>query len=1007
MKNSKLIIAILFAGVAAYTVLSGVDLSEADISEYSGICGDDVYYEFDTVSGTLSITGSGTMYDYSSKGNVAPWNSYSNLIKTVDIGASVKSIGEYSFYNCISLTSVSISETVLSIRSGAFQCCFSLRSIVIPDSVRSISTFSFFDCTSLESITIPASVTDLSSAFRGCTSLTSIDVDENNMTYSSVDGVLFNKKATYLIEYPAGKPDLTYTIPETVTTVGAYAFYGCVSVTSVTVPDSVDSFGKSAFDSCSALASINIPASVRLLSDYMFSECTALASVSFSGPLESIEMFAFFECTSLESITLPDTVLSLDIGSFKHCTSLASIVIPDSVISLGGDAFTRCRSLTSLTLSNSISSIQSSTFSQCSSLTSIVIPDSVTSIGNYAFDLCASLTSVTLPESLTSIGYDAFWKCTSLESIVIPDSVTEIGRMAFNTCTSLTSVTLGKSLTSIGYAAFYNCDSLELFEVSGDNPAYSSEDGVLFDKGMTVLIQCPVCKTGDYAIPDTVVSVGLSAFRYCSMLTSLTIPDSVTSIGEGAFYGCAGLTELTVPADLDCVAYTATPVFVGCVNIEKVTFTGSGNWFPYGSFYSYTPWQLSSSVLDTVIISDGVLSVGKSAFAGCTALSTVVIPDSVQSLGEGAFCGCTGLTDLTVPAGLDCVVSTKNSVFEGCVNVRNITFAGSGDWYSYGTSYLHTPWQLSRYSVSEVIISEGVLSVGDFAFAGCTSLSSVVIPGSVIYLGESSFRNCTGLTELTVPAGLDCVGSNENPVFEGCVNIVKMVFTGNAEWYGYDTAAPGHSGSGLSYYGYTPWQLSRADLSTVVIVGGVRSIGDSAFRDCSKLVSVVIPDSVTALGKDVFSGCTSLYSMVIVGGNPSYSFSRGVLFSADRTVLIEYLPGNANRTYTVPSTVAVIGDNAFSGCTSLTTLTIPCSVTSIGISAFDGDFYDSDGVTMLEPAASDLAGHTFVKTDGRWVKQVSSSAGSGPEGIWIVCVVLAIFVVGTVPAVIDARRSRS
>ncbi len=1019
MKNSKLLLVMLLVGIATYALLSNVDISEADLYEYSGKCGDDVSYDFDVSSGLLSITGSGPMYNYRENGNIAPWRSYSDLVKKVDIGESVTTVGEYAFYSCSSITSVSIADTVLRIESHAFQLCTSLTSVFIPNSVGRIGDFSFYNCTSLKSISIPESVWDLSSAFRNCTSLISIDVDENNKDYCSIDGVLFNKKKTILMEYPAGKPDLSYTIPDTVTTIRYYAFTNCNFFTSVTMPDSVNSLDNGAFRGCASLKTINISASVKSLPSYIFDGCTSLASITLPDSVTSIGRFGFYHCTSLTSVTLSDSLQSIGEGSFRDCTSLTSIIIPDSVTFIGSDAFQECKSLKSIIIGNSITSIQGRTFSTCISLTSVTLPDSVTSIGDYTFESCTALTSVTLSNSLTVIGKYAFWKCTSLQSISIPDSVTDIDRFAFYTCTALTSVTIGKSVTSIGYGAFYNCDSLVSFDVSGDNTTYCSEDGVLFNKDMTTLIQCPMCKTGNYVVPDTVTTIELSAFRNCTMLTSLTIPGSVTSIGEGAFHNCNGLTELTVPANLDCVAYTAAPVFNGCVNIQKVTFTGSDNWYSYGSFYAHTPWQLSRSVLTSVIISEGVLSVDGSAFAGCTALSSVVIPDSVVTLGEGAFNGCTGLTELTVPANLDCVVSTKNSVFEGCVNVQEITFTGSGTWCSYGMSYLHTPWQLSRSALTSVIISDGVLTIGDLAFAGCTTLSSVTIPGSVISFGESSFRNCVGLTELTVPANLNCVGSNENPVFEGCVNITKMNFTGTGEWYAYDISVTGYSGSRHTndvqllsvtsgsercYYGFTPWQLSRSNLSSVIIAEGVETIGDSAFKDCSKLTFVVVPDSVTTLGNQVFSGCTSLSTMIIDGDNSNYSISHGVLFNADKTTLIEYLSGNTYRTYVIPFTVKNIGDYAFAECTSLTSLTIPSSVTFIGTSAFNGDFYDDDGVTKLAPIASNLAGHTFLKIDDKWVKQVASPTSSGPEGIWIICIILEIFVVGITPAILSARR---
>ena len=175
---------------------------------------------------------------------------------------------------------------------------------------------------------------------------------------------------------------------------------------------------------------------------------------------------------------------------------------------------------------------------------SAVIAEGVTSIGRYAFVDCTSLTSVTIPDSVTSIGSSAFEDCTSLTSVTIPDSVTSIGDDAFYNCRSLTSVTIPDSVTSIGDSPFASCTSLTGIWVAEGNSHYSSDaSGVLFNKDKTTLVQC-LGAFAAYAIPDSVTSIGGSAFEGCRSLISVTIPDSVTSIGGDAFYNCTSLTDV-------------------------------------------------------------------------------------------------------------------------------------------------------------------------------------------------------------------------------------------------------------------------------------------------------------------------------------------------------------------------------------------------------------------------------------------------------------------------------
>ena len=408
---------------------------------------------------------------------------------------SVTEIGWGAFADCSSLTSITIPDSVTEIGWGAFGGCSSLTSITIPNSVTSIGDYAFARCSSLTSITIPDSVTTIGMyAFNGCSSLKDVNVNITNLAKYCTNNVIHDIPGNKHL-YIDNKEITELVIPDSVTTIGRYAFEDCNSVTSITIPNSVTEIGYRAFYGCSSLTDVTTPEqwigyAVNNISglkringkeiirdgSFIFLEDTLvwvdrnLESVSIPASVKSIAPTAFKDCTKIENVNVPDLNLWLcsgvdmsDCGSwnlYHNGKLVTNVTIPNGVTKITDGQFRANKSLTSITIPNSVTSIGGSAFCGCSRLDSITIPASVKEIGESAFYSCSSLTSVTISNGVTEIGGSAFCVCSSLRSITIPASVKEIGDCAFKDCTSLTSVTIGDSVTKIGDKAFYDCNSL-------------------------------------------------------------------------------------------------------------------------------------------------------------------------------------------------------------------------------------------------------------------------------------------------------------------------------------------------------------------------------------------------------------------------------------------------------------------------------------------------------------------------------------------------------------------
>ena len=894
--------------------------------------------------------------------------------------AETRIIGSYAFHNCRDLKKFALHADIIQVGFRALRGCDYIEDVTLPfagevkDGTANVHVgFAFGARTYGGNISfVPLTLKRLTilggslqkNALYGLDNVTHLGLP----TMTSHLGYYYGAE-TY-------SENINY-IPAALTSVSVqsgdipeYAFYNCVKITDVELCDGVTSIG-----------------------EYSFNLCEKLSNVSIGNGVTSIGYRAFYKCTSLTTVHIRDIAAwcridfeTYDANPLYYAKNLylngalvTDLLIPDGVTSIGSLAFYYCTSLTSITIPDSVTSIGSAAFGGCTSLTSITIPDSVTSIGSEAFDGCTSLTSVTIPDSVTSIGDRAFYRCTSLTSVTIGNGVTSIGSYAFYDCTSLTAVHIND------LAAWCRID----FENYAANPLYYAKK--LYLNGSLIT---------DLVIPDGVTSIGSYVFDGCTSLTSITIPDSVTSIGSYVFDGCTKLTAVHIS---DIAAW--------CL----IKFGSSYD----NPLYHAKNLYLNGSLVTDLVIPDSVTSIGSCAFYNCKSLTSITIPDSVTSIGSSAFGRCTSLTSITIPDG---VTSIGNDAFYQCISLTAVHISGLAAWclIKFGSSYANPLYYaknlyLNGVLVTGITISEGVTSIGAYAFINCTSLEKVTFAeGSKIgFIGSKAFAG-TNLNK-----GKDT--GNKTIYYPGDKNEWRFVQKAT-DWDGelgitYDQIEFGKESVTVLYdmkddksEFFVSEFVGTEDTAIPEVYSGrpVTVVYDKSFYKVDlggATVSVTIPESVKTIYSDAFynspgiggvhilgkdlelprsmiTGCESLYELTLpfLGAHLGDTENNylGYLFGAEeREANGEYLPKMLKTVTLTDETY--IPEYAFAGCSYLENVELLADVTYIGKYAFSNcislkEFTIPDSVTEIGKQILENCSAIKVITVGAGIKSIPDIA---------------------------------
>ena len=756
------------------------------------------------------------------------------------------------------------------------------------------------------------------------------------------------------------------------------------------IPDSVTTIGSYAFSGCTGLTRVVLPAGLTAIPDCCFNNCEKLPGITIPETVTSIGSCAFRYCSALTAITLPQGLQTLGANAFLYCENLPYVDVPDTLESAGyciasDTTHLRCSigSSAAYALSKKNNSFYNNGYRLC--YTYADRDGSVT--GLVLFKYVGTEAEVRVPDGVTELLYFSFYNNSAVTSVILPETVVKIGEKAFSECKNLTSVTIPQGVVEIQSAAFSMCPKLKVIDIPDglQKAAWLAEDDVRLRCSFGSSAAFALSKGGNnfcagdfqmrYLFDDEGNRNGLRLNKYLGTDAEVTVPEEVTETGS-AFSGCATVTKITLPA--------------GLTNLKNSAFS-------------------DCTALREIVIPDSVTTIGSYAFSGCTGLTEIVIPDSVTTIGSYAFSGCTGLTRVVLPAGLTAI---PESCFNNCERLPGIaipeTVTSIGSWAFCYCSEL-----------TAITLPQGLQTLGANVFLYCENLPYVDVPDTLESAGYCIASDTTHLRCSIGSSAAYALSKKNNSFYNNGYRLCYTYadrdgsVTGLVLFKYVGTEAEVRVPDGVTELLYFSFYNNSA-VTSVILPETVVKIGEKAFSECKNLTSVTIPQGVVEIQSAAFSMCPKLKVIDIpdglqkaawlaeddvrlrcsFGSSAAFALSKGGNNFCAGDFQMRYLfddEGNRNglrlnkylgtdAEVTVPEEVTETGSafkdcktvtkvvlpagltklesNIFSGCTGLKEIAIPEGVTSIG----NGAFRDCEALTelALPQGLKKIGGNAFI-----------------------------------------------
>lgn len=737
---------------------------------------------------------------------------------------------------------------------------------------------------------------------------------------------------TYCVSYE-GKGEANVVIPDTfegktVTKILKGSFVNCTEIKSIVLPATITEIEAGAFVGCSNLESISFSGENPVYS--VKNNCivkqgtivvgNAKGEITADPSVTTIGAYAFSGAAVSENLVIPANIVVIKVGAFENCKTLKSVEIPTTVESLDNNAFKGCTSLKTVSVSlelfhsvsNSVSpetvtilesgetEIGEGFFRNMSSLKTVNLPSNITKIGAYAFEGCSSLTSFTFPAGMQADpGIGAFSGCSNLRELKIEEPVNENQRTATyrvldNCLIRGNTIVLGcagsaiptaPAVTKIASYAFYNCASLLNGTISiGENIATIEDSAFWYCSGLNTL-NISQMKTG----------YGARAFNGCSNISSIEVPlaalkliqnkagvrtativGTCTSVAESAFENYYSLQSVTFKGEVKTIGKYA---FAGCSALKNVNIQ-LGNAYDETQELTFAYTGYGEKTATTIT------SIGAYAFEGCKSLNNLIIPNTVTTIGEKAFMGCTAISTVSTPA----------KFLDGTIPVAVLTSAK----ITAGTTLPVKAFENAVY-LSDVVIDCNMVTIGESAFSGCANLRSVECPASLTTLGENAFFRCSSLQTVVIPTSVIGHLSSAKASLVDVTIIKGEVIAANA----------------FADFTALSRVMIKADSGVTKILGG-------AFQNCVSLSDMTIPVATTEIGANAFANCGKLSEVKNLKDSYVTTIGAGAFKNCGAITTLE-----------LPVSVQKIYDSAFAGCYGIVEIVLPADLIELSNTAFD------------------------------------------------------------------------